>query len=161
MKIKIVLIFSVVLVLTFLYFKRSNYQKGSKEPQKDSIELVTKETNSKPYINIKKDDKNPGKSIYSIVFVSSQKGKSKEALLKFVFRFFKENQEYSSLSAVIFEDVKEKVQYRVIIGSNIAKKARDLMNESKSEEFISFLKKECPTSDPRNLANFCNISNSL
>ena len=161
MKLKIVLVILTLAGGTLFYSKKDHKIKNSKDNQNDSIEIVKKATNSKPYINIKKDDKNPGKSIYSIVFVSNQKGNSRESLLKFVFNFFDENQEYSSLSAVIFEDAKDKVQYRIIIGENIAKKAKDLMNKSKMEEFVSFLKKECPTSDPRNMANFCNISNSL
>lgn len=127
-------------------------------------------------ILVNQDRVNVGKQYISVIHNIQDDSKAKETISKFIYQAFsrldsKEMENISAVNIVLYQmltqpkdaNVKPQTkQYRILIGSNVAKKQPNKFWEAGNQgDLFKWLTATCPTTDSRNLTDFCDISASL
>jgi hypothetical protein len=119
---------------------------------------------------VNQDKINVGKQYISTIHITQDDSKAGETIAQFIYKAFQrldsdEMKNITAVNIVIYKDHEDKTkarQYRVLIGTNVAKKQDKNFWESEDKvALFKWLTKECPLTDPRNLTDFCDISSSL
>lgn len=165
------LVVGALLVGGFLVIKsiKSHNHKPLMTALKD---VIPPEAQGKILIN--QDKVNTGKQYISLIHNIEDESHAAEIATKFVYEAFarqgsSEMANVSAVNIVLYkmlpgekgEKPKAK-QYRILIGAHVAaKQDRKFWEKGNSVALLKWLTEVCPTTDSRNLMDFCDISSSL
>lgn len=119
---------------------------------------------------VNQDKINVGKQYISTIHITQDDTKAAETVANFIYAAYErlnsvEMKDITAVNIVIYKDNVDKTkarQYRVLLGANVAKKQNEQFWASRDQKALfQWLTKECPTTDSRNLTDFCDISSTL